>query len=621
MKRVCFFFSALLLAIQAVAAMNIEKIDPPFWYAGMEDNELQLMVYGKDIAHAKVGVSYPGVRISSTVKLESDNYLLVYLQLSDEVAPGNVKLTFEQGRRQITKEYELKVRAMAGSERKGFDASDALYLLMPDRFANGDTSNDLLQGMAPYEVNRNNPDARHGGDLAGIEQHLDYFSELGVTALWFTPVLENNMPGGSYHGYATTDYYRVDPRLGSNEDYCRLIAKAHARGLKIVMDMIFNHCGTGHPWVSDMPSKDWFNYPDFEEHYVQTSYVLTPYVDPYASAYDFDQMSRGWFVPAMPDLNQSNPHVLKYLIQNSFWWIEYAGIDGIRMDTYPYADYDAMSQWMAALNAEYPHYNVVGETWVTEPAYTAWWQKDSKLSAPRNSHLKTVMDFSFYDKINQAMREESSNYTGLGRIYNNFVYDFLYPNPLSVLAFIENHDTDRFLGEGNNLAALKQAATLLLTTRRIPQLYYGTEVLMNGTKRVTDGHVRKDFPGGWQGDEANAFTSTQLDSLQRDCYRFFQRLLQWRKGNEVIARGEMTQFLVQQGVYAYARQFEGRTVLVLLNGSDSPTTLPLHPYKEVLGKAVQGRDVVSGRIVRLDEPLQMAARESLVIEYSGYPNK
>ncbi len=621
MKRVCIVISALLLAIQAVAAMNIEKIDPPFWYTGMDDNELQLMVYGKDIAHAKVDVSYPGVRISSTVKLESDNYLLVYLTLSDEVKPGTLKLTFEQGRRQITKEYELKARAMAGSERKGFDASDALYLLMPDRFANGDTSNDQLQGMAPYEVNRNNPDARHGGDLAGIEQHLDYFSELGVTALWFTPILENNMPGGSYHGYATTDYYRVDPRFGTNEDYCRLIAKAHARGLKIVMDMIFNHCGTGHPWVSDMPSKDWFNYPDFEEHYVQTSYVLTPYVDPYASAYDFDQMSRGWFVPAMPDLNQSNPHVLKYLIQNSFWWIEYAGIDGIRMDTYPYADYDAMSRWMAALNAEYPHYNVVGETWVTEPAYTAWWQKDSKLSAPRNSHLKTVMDFSFYDKINQAMREESSNYTDLGRIYNNFVYDFLYPNPLSVLAFIENHDTDRFLGEGNNLAALKQAATLLLTTRRIPQLYYGTEVLMNGTKRVTDGHVRKDFPGGWQGDEANAFTSTQLDSLQRDCYRYFQRLLQWRKGNDVIARGSMTQFLVQQGVYAYARHYEGRTVLVLLNGSDSPTTLPLHPYKEVLGNAVQGRDVISERIVRLDEPLQMAARESLVIEYSNHPSK
>lgn len=617
MKRVCIVISALLLAFQAVAAMNIEKIDPPFWYAGMDDNELQLMIYGKDIAHAKVSASYPGVRISSTVKLESNNYLLVYLTLSDEVKPGILKLTFEQGRRQITKAYELKARAMAGSERKGFDASDALYLLMPDRFANGDTSNDQLQGMAPYEVNRNNPDARHGGDLAGIEQHLDYFSELGVTALWFTPVLENNMPGGSYHGYATTDYYRVDPRLGSNEDYCRLIAKAHARGLKIVMDMIFNHCGTGHPWVSDMPSKDWFNYPDFEEHYVQTSYVLTPYVDPYASAYDFDQMSRGWFVPAMPDLNQSNPHVLKYLIQNSFWWIEYAGIDGIRMDTYPYADYDAMSQWMAALNAEYPHYNVVGETWVTEPAYTAWWQKDSKLSAPRNSHLKTVMDFSFYDKINQAMREESTNYTGLGRIYNNFVYDFLYPNPLSVLAFIENHDTDRFLGEGNNLAALKQAATLLLTTRRIPQLYYGTEVLMNGTKQATDGHVRKDFPGGWQGDESDAFTATGRDSLQRDCYRFFQRLLHWRKGNEVIARGEMTQFLVQQGVYAYARHYEGRTVLVLLNGTDAPTTLPLHPYKEVLGKAVQGRDVISGRIVRLDEPLQMAARESLVVVISG----
>lgn len=565
MKRVCIVISALLLAIQAVAAMNIEKIDPPFWYAGMDDNELQLMIYGKDIAHAKVSASYPGVRISSTVKLESDNYLLVYLTLSDEVKPGNVKLTFEQGRRQITKDYELKARAMAGSERKGFDASDALYLLMPDRFANGDTSNDQLQGMAPYEVNRNNPDARHGGDLAGIEQHLDYFSELGVTALWFTPVLENNMPGGSYHGYATTDYYRVDPRFGTNEDYCRLIAKAHARGLKIVMDMIFNHCGTGHPWVSDMPSKDWFNYPDFEEHYVQTSYVLTPYVDPYASAYDFDQMSR----------------------------------------------------WMAALNAEYPHYNVVGETWVTEPAYTAWWQKDSKLSAPRNSHLKTVMDFSFYDKINQAMREDNStNYTGLGRIYNNFVYDFLYPNPSSVLAFIENHDTDRFLGDGNNLAALKQAATVLLTTRRIPQLYYGTEVMMNGVKSASDGYVRKDFPGGWKGDVVNAFSATQMDSLQRACYDFFRTLLNWRKGegNDLIARGSMTQFLVQHGVYAYARQLDGRMVLVLLNGTDAPTTLALTYYKEVLKDSKQGRDVISGRILPLDRPLTMEARESLVIE-------
>lgn len=622
MKRATLVLVSMVYSFYTLAAMRIERIDPPFWYVGMENPEVQLMVYGEGIAHSQVSIDHPGVALDSVVRLESDNYLLVYLTLNDEAKAGKMKLNFEQGRKKIAKEYELKARTMPGDQRQGFDASDALYLLMPDRFANGDTTNDVVQGMMPYEVDRNNPDARHGGDLAGIEQHLDYFSELGVTALWFTPVLENNMPGGSYHGYATTDYYRVDPRFGTNEDYCRLIEKAHARGLKVVMDMIFNHCGTGHPWLADMPSKDWFNYPDFEEHYMQTSYVLTPYVDPYASAYDFDQMSRGWFVSAMPDLNQQNPHVMRYLIQNSIWWIEYAGIDGIRMDTYPYADYDAMSHWMEVLNKLYPHYNVVGETWVTEPAYTAWWQKDSKLSAPRNSHLKTVMDFSFHDKLNQAMREDSStNYTGLGRIYNNFVYDFLYPNPLSVLAFIENHDTDRFLGEGNNLAALKQAATLLLTTRRIPQLYYGTEVMMNGIKRKTDGHVRKDFPGGWTEDASNAFAASQRDSVQADCFRFFQRLLQWRKGNEVISRGDMTQFLVQQGVYAYARCYEGRTVLVLLNGSDSPTTLPLHPYKEVLGKAVQGRDVISGRIVRLDKPLQMAAREALVIEYSGYPNK
>lgn len=617
MKKVCFILSAMLLSFQLLAAMNVSKIDPPFWYASMLNPELQLMVYGQDIGNAKVSVSYPGVSLSSTVKMESENYLLVYLTLSDDVKPGKIKLTFEEGKRRIVKEYELKARTKQGAEHKGFDASDALYLLMPDRFANGDTTNDVMPSMAPYEVNRNDPNARHGGDLAGIEQHLDYFSELGVTALWFTPVLENNMPGGSYHGYATTDYYRVDPRFGSNEDYCRLIAKAHERGLKIVMDMIFNHCGANHPWIKDMPSKDWFNYPDFVNHYVQTSYMLTPMVDPYASAYDFDRMSDGWFVPAMPDLNQRNPHVMKYLVQNSFWWIEYADIDGIRMDTYPYADYDAMSSWMAQLNEAYPNYNVVGETWVSEPAYTAWWQKDSKLSAPRNSHLKTVMDFSFFDKINQAMREQSTGWgTGLDKVYNNFVYDFLYPNPSSVLAFIENHDTDRFLAEGNNLATLKQAATLLLTTRRIPQLYYGTEVMMNGVKRISDGYVRKDFPGGWTSDAVNAFTANKLDSLQTDCYDFFRTLLNWRKGegNDLIARGSMTQFLVQHGVYAYARQWDGRTLLVLLNGTDAPTTLPLTNYKEVLKDSKQGRDVITGSIVPLDKPLTMAAREALVVE-------
>ena len=313
MKKVFLILGTLLLSLSTYAAMNVNKIDPPFWYTGMQNPELQLMVYGEGIGNAAVSVNYPGVSLSSTVKLESNNYLLVYLKLDKDVKPGKFNLTFTEGKKKLVKEYELKARNKKGCEHKGFDASDALYLLMPDRFANGNPDNDQIAGMADYKVDRNDPNARHGGDLAGIEQHLDYFSDLGVTALWFTPVLENNMTGGSYHGYATTDYYKVDPRFGTNEEYKQLIEKAHARGIKIVMDMIFNHCGVEHVWIKDMPSKDWFNNPDHENNFVQTSFKLTPHVDPYTSQYDADQMNNGWFVPSMPDLNQKNPHVYRYL--------------------------------------------------------------------------------------------------------------------------------------------------------------------------------------------------------------------------------------------------------------------------------------------------------------------
>lgn len=606
---------AMLLSLSSYAGVNVEKIDPPCWYAGMKNPELQLMVYGPGIGNARVTVDYPGMRVSSTVKLESENYLLIYLHLDKEVKPGTVSLSFSLGKKRFVHPYEIKNRDRQPADRLGFDASDALYLLMPDRFANGKPENDQLTGMEEYTVDRSNPSARHGGDLEGIRQHLDYFSDLGVTALWFTPVLENNMKGGSYHGYATTDYYRVDPRFGTNEEYRQLIAEAHERGIKMVMDMIFNHCGVDHRWIKDMPSRDWFNNWDYENHFVQTSFKLTSHVDPYTSQYDFHQMNDGWFVPTMPDLNQKNPHVLRYLIQNSFWWIEYANIDGIRMDTYPYADYDAMSQWMAELNEEYPNYNTVGETWVTEPAYTAWWQKDSKLSAPKNSHLKTVMDFSFYDKLTTAMTEQTETwFKGLDRVYNNFVYDFLYPNPASVLAFLENHDTDRFLGEGQDFPKLRQAATLLLTTRRIPQLYYGTEVMMNGVKTVTDGHVRKDFPGGWAEDKESAFTPEGRTEIQNECYNFFRTLLRWRKGNEVIAKGSMVQFMVQEGVYAYARQYEGKTVFVMLNGTDAPTTVSLKYYQEILQGRCEAKEILTGRTVILDKELQMQSRESLVLE-------
>jgi len=615
MRKTLLSFILFIIAVSMNAASKIDKIEPSFWYVGMKNPELQLMVYGKNISSCDVSVNYPGVNLSSIVKLESPNYLLVYLTLDKDVKAGNIELTFTQGNKKEIKYYELKTRAKKGSERIGFDSSDVLYMLMPDRFANGNATNDNDKTLSPSAADRKDPNARHGGDLAGIEKHLDYFNELGVTALWFTPVLENSMTGGSYHGYATTNYYKVDPRLGTNDEYKNLIDNAHNKGLKIVMDMIFNHCGSEHPWLIDMPSHDWFNFPDYKKNFVQTSYKVMPHVDPYASDYDFKTMNDGWFVRSMPDLNQKNPHVLRYLIQNSFWWIEYAGIDGIRMDTYPYADFDAMAEWMKELNEEYPNFNVVGESWVTEPAYTAYWQKDSKLAAPRNSHLKTVMDFSFYDKINQAKNEESTeDWKGLNRIYNNFVYDYLYPNPSSVMAFLDNHDTNRFLEDGNDIAELKQAVTLLLTIPRIPQLYYGTEIMMNGRKNVSDGYVRKDFPGGWAGDAQNAFTREGRSPIQNEIFDYISKLLHWRKDNAVISEGTMKHFIPQNGIYVYVRSFEGKAAMVILNGTNKEQVLPIKHYNEVLNNATTGKDIISEKNIDLTKDITLNPKQSMIIE-------
>lgn len=615
MRKTLLSFILFIIAVSMNAASKIDKIEPSFWYVGMKNPELQLMVYGKNISSCDVSVNYPGVNLSSIVKLESPNYLLVYLTLDKDVKAGNIELTFTQGNKKEIKYYELKTRAKKGAERIGFDSSDVLYMLMPDRFANGNAVNDNDKALSPSTADRKDPNARHGGDLAGIEKHLDYFNELGVTALWFTPVLENSMTGGSYHGYATTNYYKVDPRLGTNDEYKNLIDNAHNKGLKIVMDMIFNHCGSEHPWLIDMPSHDWFNFPDYKKNFVQTSYKVMPHVDPYASDYDFKTMNDGWFVRSMPDLNQKNPHVLRYLIQNSFWWIEYAGIDGIRMDTYPYADFDGMAEWMKELNEEYPNFNVVGESWVTEPAYTAYWQKDSKLSAPRNSHLKTVMDFSFYDKINQAKNEESTeDWKGLNRIYNNFVYDYLYPTPSSVMAFLDNHDTNRFLEDGNDIAELKQAVTLLLTIPRIPQLYYGTEIMMNGRKNVSDGYVRKDFPGGWAGDAQNAFTKEGRTPIQNEIFDYISKLLHWRKDNAVISEGTMKHFIPQNGIYVYVRSFEGKAAMVILNGTNKEQVLPIKHYNEVLNNATTGKDIISEKNIDLTKDITLNPKQSMIIE-------
>ena len=645
MKRSLLLLTLTWLAVTMNASkLKIDRIEPTDWYVGMKNPSLQLMVYGKDIASVKeVTTDYAGVSVDSIVRLDSPNYLLVYLNLSD-AQPGTMTLHFDKQK----VKYTLKQREMSGDKREGFDISDVLYMLMPDRFAQGTGHQSQIRGMRNYVEDRSKPSLRHGGDLNGIREHLDYFTNLGVTALWLTPVLENDSPDNehgysTYHGYATTNYYRVDPRFGSNDDYRRLCDEAHAKGLKVVMDMIFNHCGFEHPWVNDMPSKDWFNLPEWLEgdrsKYLQTSYKLTSVVDPYASEIDKRETVEGWFVPTMPDLNQHNTHLMRYLIQNSFWWIETVGIDGIRMDTYPYAYADAMAQWMKELNEEYPNFNTVGETWVVEPPYTAAWQSraiwgDKKgckkehgnchssmngsncQSSMVDSYLKTVMDFSFYDKINRAEAEETDGwFAGLNLLYNSFVYDYLYPNPSSVMAFIENHDTDRFLKNGRDTLALKQALALLLTVRRIPQLYYGTEVLMNGTKEVTDGYVRKDFPGGFPGDEHNCFTEEGRSQAENAMFRWTSRLLHWRQGNETIIRGMQTQFSPYNGVYVIARRWHNNVVLTIMNGTTKPAVMKVERYAEVIGQTKRAKDILTGRYYDLSSDLTLKPRQSLILDY------
>ena len=626
MKRIIIPLSLILCVMTIRAAVKIDRIDPANWFVGMKNTSLQLMVYGENIRQADVTTDYDGVKIDSIVRLDSPNYLLVYLNL-EGVKPGEMTLNFKNGKAVKKVKYELKAREKRGEERMGFTNADVLYMLMPDRFADGNPDNNDIKGMNPYKTDRSQPSLRHGGDLEGIRRHLDYFKELGVTALWFTPVLENNSPGGSYHGYATTDYYRVDPRFGTNDEYRRLTDEAHAKGLKIVMDMIFNHCGFEHPWIKDMPSKDWLNTPEWlydrkdktkaevNRKYMQTTYKLTPTVDPYASAIDLKETVDGWFVPSMPDLNQRNPHVIRYLIQNSIWWIETVGIDGIRMDTYPYADADAMALWMKTIDEEYPNFNVVGETWVSDPPYTAAWQKDSKISQ-RNSYLKTVMDFSFHAKINQAKYENTDGSgNGMNRIYENFVYDYLYPNPSSVMAFVENHDTDRFLGNGRDTTALKQAMAILLTVKRIPQLYYGTEILMNGTKEKTDGYVRKDFPGGFPGDDHNAFTAGGRTPEENAMFTWLSRLLHWRQGNDVITKGSQTQFIPYNGVYVIARRYNGKNVMTVVNGTGRTTVFAVRRYAEVIGHNTEAKDVLTDRTVSLTDDTQLEPRKVMILEF------
>ena len=527
--------------------------------------------------------------------------------------PLHIRL--KQGKKLTEIPYELKARVRKGEDIKGFTAEDVLYLIMPDRFANGNQENDIIKGMKESTTDRNNLYARHGGDLQGIANHLTYISDLGATAIWLNPTQENDMKEGSYHGYAITDYYQIDRRFGTNQEFKELVKQAHSQGLKVVMDMIFNHCGNENYLFADKPSKEWFN---FSSNYVQTSFKTANVMDIHASNYERRIATDGWFASVMPDFNQRNRHVARYLIQNSIWWIEYAGINGIRQDTHPYADFDFMSQWCKEVNEEYPYFNIVGETWLNSNVQIAYWQKDSKIAAPKNSYLPTVMDFPLQGLMNQAFDEETGEWGGgLYRLYDYLSQDLVYANPMGLLTFLDNHDTSRFASDkdkANNLTRYKQALAFMLTTRGIPQIYYGTEILMSGNKGNGDGALRRDFPGGWKGDELNAFSEKGRTALQNEAFNYTRKLLQWRKGNLAVTKGNMKHFSIRQGVYVYQREYNGQSVVVFMNGTNSSQELELTPYREVL-PSDSSTDLFSEKTIKLTDKLSLNPRETLILTF------
>jgi glycosidase len=451
--------------------------------------------------------------------------------------------------------------------------------------------------------------------LKGIQNHLDYLDDLGITAIWLNPIQENDMPGGSYHGYAITDYYQVDRRLGGNEAFRELVDATHRKGMKVVMDMIFNHCGSENYLFKDMPSKDWFN---FQGEYVQCSYRTASVQDIHAADYERKIATDGWFVKEMPDFNQRNPLVADYLIQSSIWWIEDAGINGIRMDTHPYADFDMMARWCKAVTDEYPDFNIVGETWVNSNVLVSFWQKDSRLAAPRNSNLPTVMDFPLMSIMTKAFDEETTDWNGgLYNIYDYLTQDHVYADPMNLLIFLDNHDTSRFYTTEQstaNLDRLKQASTFLLTTRGIPQIYYGTEILMAADKANGDGLLRCDFPGGWRGDAHDCFVAADRTPAQQQAFNFLSNLLHWRRGNEVIAKGSLKHFYPRNGVYAYERKYNGHSVAVFINGTDKAQTLDLTPYAEILPRT-EAHEVLTNHTLQLGSELTFQPRGVLVLEF------
>ena len=609
MKKLILLF---LITISVSVSAQIDKVEPPFWYENMTNNQVQIMFYGKNIAQNTITVSN-GVVITQVQKTENPNYVFVTIDLKNITAQELI-FTFKNGKKSFNQSYSIKKRKENSRNRKSFDSSDMMYLIMPDRFANGNEKNDSDSNLQE-KANRSLPGGRHGGDIQGIINNLDYLQSLGVTALWSTPMCEDNDKGYSYHTYGQSDVYKIDARYGTNEDYVRLSSEMKKRNMKLVKDYVTNHWGAEHWMFKDMPTYDWFHqFPGYK----QSNYRMTTQYDTNASATDTKLCMDGWFVPSMPDLNQSNPLVLNYLTQNAIWWIEYVDLDGFRVDTYSYNDKVGIAKWTKAITDEYPYFNIVGEVWMHDQAQISYWQKDSPIAKIQsyNSYLPSVMDFTMHDVFGNVFNEDNTNWNdGMFKFYENFVNDFLYDNPNNLLIFAENHDTNRFnQNYKNDLNKYKMAMTILATMRGIPQLYYGSEIGMAGDKGKGDADIRQDFPGGWASDKNNAFKASGRTVEQAKYFDFTSKVFNWRKSKSIIHKGKLMHYLPDNNVYVYFRYNDTESVMVVVNNSKDKQTLKLDRFKESLASYSSGKDIISDVNFDLKSELSIDGKSSLILE-------
>lgn len=607
----------LLIALFAVYTHSLqaqsapERVEPPFWWAGMLHTELQIMIHGEDIGKTFAVIDHPGVRLTESISVTNPDYLFLYLDLADASAGAFDISFFLDDRPKYSYRFELFERAPASRYREGLNASDAMYLLMPDRFANGNPSLDDQPGMLE-RADISNPDGRHGGDIQGIINHLDHIADMGFSAIWINPLLENNQPRYSYHGYATTDYYKIDPRFGTNEDYRELVSIAGEKGIKIIKDLILNHCGHHHWWMESLPTEDWVNQWD---EFTRTTYRMTTIVDPHGSEYDYNRMVRGWFDTNMPDLNQENRLLALYLKQNAVWWIEYAGLQGIRMDTQPYADRFFMADWARYVLDEYPYFMLIGEAWMGIPAMVSYYQGGNHNHDGYNSHFPSVFDFALYDDIGRAFNEDQGWSTGMMRLYNTLAQDFLYPDPYNLVVFGDNHDTDRiFTRVGNDIRKLKMALTFIFTTRGIPQVYTGTELLESAYEHDGHGELRTRFPGGWAGDPINAFTREGRTAEQNLVTDHITTLLQFRKNTPALHYGWLLQFVPEDNIYVYFRYDKDDVVMVILNNNDENKQLDLARFREGWMGSTSAEDLLSGKVFTTFDSWQIPANTSMVLQ-------